>query len=718
MEDERLVRLAQDHGYITAAQVAKTREEQRQLADRGVERSVWFLLQDLGFISDDQVRDLRKYISSSHVRALEVDGFTLQGRLGSGGMGDVFRAVDAQGKPGAVKLLSSKLIRSIEHTRRFHREARATLRLRHPHITRSFASGEIDGQCYLIMELVDGPSLKARLIERGRMPPDEALVLLWQMAQALRHAWHRGVLHRDVKPANIMLGKPRAGMAEPFCAKLCDFGLAKVWSERGGEQDISRGGLTGTGMALGTPHYMAPEQASGEHDLDQRADIYSMGASIYHALLGQTMYSGRSSTVIMYKQVTEDVDLEPLRKLGLDARLVKLVGRMLDRRRDRRLASWDEVLTAVAEQAPDMARLQQEALEREQASATSSTLAPGIMPVNASDPVPGTEPALIPRMSQHRPPPLPVALMVVVATALVLIAAVAVLLLADGGSGALRVTPATLGTALASAQARVVELEPGDYAGPWRLGVAHAGMTLRGTAPGVRLIVTGEQPALRLEPGLRDARLERLELVNPMGLALESLTGTVVELVDCRADGQVAITGGSLTGRNVDLRQGVVMDGQGVLTLDDSSIRGSQAVLQRSGVLTLHRCHIGGGTGQALVAIQAGSVILDAVVCAAGAGTVTGLALGAGVQARLTDVVVTGAGTGLATEGALLTLIDGLTIEATATGIRWTGAQDASWRWSGMAITAPEPVLGAITPVPGAGARRERLASAHPPMTP
>lgn len=708
MEDERLVRLAKDHGYVTPAQLERAQEEQRQLADRGIERSVWFLLQDLGFINDDQVRELRKYISSTHIRALEVGGYTLQGRLGSGGMGDVFRAVDAHGHPGAVKLLSSKLVKSIEHTRRFHREARATLRLKHPHVTRSLSSGEVDGQCYLIMELVDGPSLKARLIERGRMPVDEALLMTWQVAQALRYAWQRGVLHRDVKPANIMLGKPRPGVNEPFCAKVCDFGLAKVNSDPN-DPEVSRGGLTGTGMALGTPHYMAPEQASGEHDLDQRADIYSLGASLFHALLGQTMYSGRSSTVIMYKQVTEDADLEPLRKLGVDAPVVKLISHMLNRKRDRRLGSWEAVLTAVTELAPDMARLQQEALDQQQVNATSSTLIPGVLPNDVPGTAPDAAPALTPHAATRRPAAiLPMGLVAALATAAVLIAALLVLVLADGGRAHRHVDPATLAAALADGAVHTLELAPGDYQGPWHLGVAHSGVSLIATAPGVRLMGRGDQPALSLEPGLRNARLLGVELHHPLGVALEALTGSELTLEDCRCDGQLLIAGGVVTARRAALRHGLVLDSQGALTLADGVLEGH--VLLRSGALSLTRCQLtGGGTGQALLAAQAGSVVLDAVACRAIDGTATGLALGAGVLARLTDVLITGVDTGLVADHAQLALIDGLTIAARHTAIAWTGSRDPAWRWSGMALTAPTPVSGPITPVTGEGARLNRI---------
>ncbi|MBN8526777.1 MAG: serine/threonine protein kinase, partial [Planctomycetes bacterium] len=351
MEDDRLVQLALSRGYITQEQLDRAKVEQKTLADRGVDHGLYFLLQDLGFLAESQARDLRKSVSSSAIRALEVDGFVIQGRLGSGGMGDVFKAVHPDGRIAAVKLLSGKLAKTEEYVRRFLREARAMQRLQHPHIVGVLGSGESLGTRYILMDLVDGPSLKTWLIDKGRFDPGHAAILLRQMAQALGYAWQHGVLHRDVKPANILLGKPRPGQDEPFCAKLCDFGLARLGPDAG-EADLSHGGLTGSGLALGTPHYMSPEQASGEHDVDQRADIYGLGATVYHALLGQTLYSGKSSAVIMYKQVTENVDLQQLRSAGIAEPLVALLGRMLEKRRSARIATWDEILSALAPLAP------------------------------------------------------------------------------------------------------------------------------------------------------------------------------------------------------------------------------------------------------------------------------------------------------------------------------------------------------------------------------
>jgi serine/threonine protein kinase len=266
VEEERLIAMAQERGWITPGELDRVRVEQQSLADRGVQRSLWFLLLDLGLITDEQARELRKSVSSTRIRALEVDGYVIEGRLGSGGMGDVFRARNASGTMAAVKLLNSKFANNLEHRRRFAREARAGLRLRHPHIVPVLGAGEVDGIPYLIMEVVEGDSLKARIAQSGPLSVPDALAVLTQMASALAYAWSHGVLHRDVKPANILIGPPRPGHDEPFCARLIDFGLAKVWQEGSSatSDPDSMGGLTGAGLALGTPHYMSPEQAAGD----------------------------------------------------------------------------------------------------------------------------------------------------------------------------------------------------------------------------------------------------------------------------------------------------------------------------------------------------------------------------------------------------------------------------------------------------------------------
>jgi serine/threonine protein kinase len=691
MEDERLIRLAQDHGYITAGQVAKAREEQRQLADRGVERSVWFLLQDLGFINDAQVKDLRKYVSSTQVRALEVSGYVLQGRLGSGGMGDVFRAADAAGHIAAVKLLSTRLMRSDEHIRRFHREARASLRLKHPHIAQSLASGEIDGQCYLIMELVAGPSLKQRLVDSGPMPPHEALVLLWQMGEALRYAWANGVLHRDVKPANIILAPPRPDVDEPFCAKLCDFGLAKIDDKAG--DDMSHGGLTGTGLALGTPHYMAPEQASGEHDLDQRADIYSLGASVFHALIGQTMYSGRSSTVIMYKQVTEDVDLSPLREHGADQPLIDLLARMLDRRRDRRIATWDEVLRLAEDLGGISLRTQRRQLAPDIRPTASTATVPATAPV-ASEPTHHTDTLTTPVRGPWR---------VLIGALLAVLALAAGAAIALSGDITIHVTPSTLATVLASADARhpLLELAPGDYRGPWRFGVSHSGLTIQAGGPGVRLL-PGDQDAatLRMEPGLKDLHLIGLTIIGhdrPGAPALEILAGADAsgERITLRNGADIA--GGNLALRDSALQGSIALGDRGHADFSSCDLVGNLRLADSHAVL--RHCTI---TSQdpSLPALfcAGGSLTLDASGLTAPSDAPAVMRLADGAVVRLNDVRLAGGRTGLIADRISLERITGLTITAQDCGIRWTGLRPPEWAWTGIIITAPIPTVGVTLP--------------------
>lgn len=718
MEDQRLVQLAQDYGWVTKEQVDKATQEQQALADRGVERSLWFLMLDLGMVTDTQARDLRKYVSSASIKALEVEGYVLQGRIGSGGMGDVFRAVNAKGEEAAVKLLSSKLAKSAENVRRFQREARTSLKLHHPHITRSLASGEFEGQRYLVMELIKGPSLKQRLTERGRMPEDQAIVLLWQIASALCYAWARGILHRDVKPANLMLAPPRAGVAEPFCAKICDFGLAKVMSESGID-DESKGLLTGAGMALGTPHYMPPEQASGETNLDQRADIYSLAAAVYHALLGHTMHSGRSSTIIMYKQVTESADLDALKELGLSADLIRVLGRMLEKNRRKRFATWDEVLVALKTIAPDLLAIQ--------AAAIAAVMGPPVQ-VAASGVAPAVPLERVTSSSEHvlmrptvragRGSRRQTRMLLAAAVVLVVLVAVGAGVLAAGvlgtGSGQ-RVTPATIHVLLAgSAANRLTELvlEVGDYPGPWRFGVAHRGLTLRAARPGVRLVagaVTGDAPLVRFEPGLSSFRLIGIAIVNPGGTALEALGGVGAELAQATITGNVVISGAKLTVQGLVLDGGLDIDAHSDVVLEEAVLRLPAGIRQRDGHSTLRRCQVTtGGRPRALITVEAGALELDAVVIDGGAAT--GIDLAPGANATLRDVLITGVATGVHADGARMAVVDGLTAQASETGLWWRGPRDPAWSWQRVRLQAPRTVMGIELPESSAdGARPERL---------
>src|SRR2546429_3295094 len=222
--------------------------------------------------------------------------YTLEGEIGRGGMGVVFNARDERLKRQvAVKVLPPELAFREEIRLRFLREAETAARLSHPHIVPIHSVGEgRDGLVYFVMAYVDGESLGAKLKRRGRLPPDEARRIMLETADALGAAHALGIIHRDVKPDNILLEGSRGPVV------VTDFGIAKALSSSTGSAT-----LTATGVAIGTPHYMSPEQAAGDREIDGRSDIYSLGVVGYQTLAGGVAVPGPPQPGLPIEQVTE-----------------------------------------------------------------------------------------------------------------------------------------------------------------------------------------------------------------------------------------------------------------------------------------------------------------------------------------------------------------------------------------------------------------------------
>jgi serine/threonine-protein kinase len=213
------------------------------------------------------------------------DAYRIVRRLGRGGMGEVYQAERvASGEHVALKCVLRELAQDDGALRRFQAEARAASGLGHPNIVDVFATGTLaDGRPYLCMELLRGHSLQHELDTHGRLSEARAVELAIAVCDALQCAHAGGIVHRDLKPANVFI-VPRT--QAPDLVKLLDFGVAKMLAQPGAR-------LTTTGIVLGTPHFMAPEQASGEGEIDQRVDVYALGVLLYYCVTGRLPFEGK-----------------------------------------------------------------------------------------------------------------------------------------------------------------------------------------------------------------------------------------------------------------------------------------------------------------------------------------------------------------------------------------------------------------------------------------
>lgn len=262
--------------------------------------------------------------------AVMIGDYEVIDKLGSGAMGDVFKGRSTKtNEIVAIKILSEELSNNPRAVERFKREVQQTIKLKHPNLVAAFDSGEYKGRSYYVMEFVEGVTAKKELLSRG--PYDELRVLevVIQICKALEYAAQFGVIHRDIKPDNIMItydGK----------AKLCDMGLAKST-----ENETK---LTLLGTVLGTPHYMSPEQAKGEEKLDTRSDIFSLGATTYHLLTGSPPFEGQDPITVMQALIEEDPTPIQDRNPKISDATSAVIAKMMEKDRNKRYQNFTEVL--------------------------------------------------------------------------------------------------------------------------------------------------------------------------------------------------------------------------------------------------------------------------------------------------------------------------------------------------------------------------------------
>ncbi|TFG54047.1 MAG: serine/threonine protein kinase, partial [Gemmatimonadales bacterium] len=261
------------------------------------------------------------------VREALAEEYELISELGRGGMAVVYRAKETRlEREVAIKVLPFSLSFDPEFVERVEREARTSAGLEHPNIIPIYRVGHSGKVAYFVMKLLRGQSLSGLLAERGRLEPDEIRHLLIQTAGALGYAHGRGIVHRDVKPDNVMFDDFGAAI-------MTDFGIAKA---------VSGQRLTGTGMSIGTPHYMSPEQARAQ-DLDGRSDIYSLGVVAYQCLAGRVPFDGEDAFAIGYRHIMDPVP-KPTLSSPDERRLYEIIWRMLQKEPGERYQSCEKLI--------------------------------------------------------------------------------------------------------------------------------------------------------------------------------------------------------------------------------------------------------------------------------------------------------------------------------------------------------------------------------------
>ncbi len=261
--------------------------------------------------------------------------YRLDRKLGEGGMATVYSGTDTLlRRRVAIKVLRAQYAADAEFVRRFYQEAESAARLSHPNIVNTYDVGREGDTYYIVMELVDGPSLAEIIAADGKLPEPVAIDYAAQICNGLAFAHRQGLLHRDIKPANVLVTKDDV-------VKLSDFGIARAVSQH-------TMALTKPGLVMGSVFYISPEQAQG-HELNEASDLYSVGIVLYQMLTGQLPYNGESPVTVALKHIGDPVPSLDTKNLGVSPALASIVNKLLQKRPENRFASASEVATALRE---------------------------------------------------------------------------------------------------------------------------------------------------------------------------------------------------------------------------------------------------------------------------------------------------------------------------------------------------------------------------------
>jgi len=324
-DDTRFGERAIQKGIISEEQLNEALKVQKRLEEEFGERwNIGEVLYRKGYITRDQIRKI--LVDQGQVAKTRIKGYEVLSKLGQGGTAAVFKAMQISMKrPVALKILLPSLISNERYIKRFLLESEAAGRLNHKNIVKAIDAGQQGDYYYLAMEFVEGETLTSMIRRLSALDEWTALKITLEICAALNHAHSNGIIHRDIKPQNIFVTKDGT-------AKLGDLGLARATFSDSPE-------VTRHGWTVGTANYMSPEQARGD-EADGRSDIYSLGATLFHMLVGRPPYTGATPTEIMAKVVKEPIEWPKDKKRDLSKAVVQLVEKMMEFRPEDRYSEF------------------------------------------------------------------------------------------------------------------------------------------------------------------------------------------------------------------------------------------------------------------------------------------------------------------------------------------------------------------------------------------
>jgi len=332
--DTEVGRVVVEIGLATRDEITFCREQQKQSSDPN-QRSIADLLVEHQFITVNQAKRIRTQIEER--KSSQIPGYQLISKLGKGAMATVYKARQISlDRIVAVKVLPKRSSENVEFVERFYKEGKAAARLSHNNIVQAIDVGSSpDGYHYFVMEYVEGKTLYDIMqpppVGEGKAFSEaEALDTTIQICDALAHAHQRGLIHRDVKPKNILL-TPQG------VAKLTDLGLARATDDKDAAESEA-------GKAYGTPYYISPEQIRGDVDIDFRADVYSLGATMYHLVTGRPPFDGETPSAVMHKHLKQPLIPADHVNTNLSAGIGEIIDVAMAKDREERYSSTEDML--------------------------------------------------------------------------------------------------------------------------------------------------------------------------------------------------------------------------------------------------------------------------------------------------------------------------------------------------------------------------------------